>query len=241
MNPKLGRRFANTAAVALAIGALSLFPARGSCDEVHFVHANGSTEPIDARCVETDKCDAKWLTCAYSPYSGRKLRVAIARSEPTAVVTDVPVSSVEDLLIQALLQTNRVTVVERTDDKGRLDYIIGVSVSNAGTEHRDAGGLAGRVIGGGLGLGGLGVNRNKTKLAVTFRLIDAKSEEVVSAQTVEGSSTVSTVNLGALGLGGGGGAAAATSGWKSPSLAAAAHVCADKVAYLVSQVASRTD
>jgi curli biogenesis system outer membrane secretion channel CsgG len=140
------------------------------------------------------------------------------------------------MLIQALLATNRVVVVEHADGANNVDYVVGVSVGDAGTEHRGVGGAAGGVIAGGLGLGGLGVNRNKTRLAVTFRLINPKTDEVVAAQTVEGSCTVSTVGLGALGIGGGGGAAGGTGGWKTPSLAAAARVCANKIAYLITQM-----
>jgi curli biogenesis system outer membrane secretion channel CsgG len=232
------RRVDRPAALSLptivAIVVVLATPHGAAAQDANFVDKKGRQQPIETMCLNTDKCDSKWLSVQYPSYAGRKLRVVIAHKTEATTATEWSVGGVEDMLIQALLQTGRVTILE--DSGGhRPDYIIGVTVNNAGSEQRGTGGLAGAAIGSGLGLGGLGVNKNRTRLAMTVRLVNAETDEVESVLTVEGTASASSLNLGGLGIGARAGGAGGTSGWKSPSLAAAAQVCANKAAYRLVQ------
>ena len=92
----------------------------------------------------------------------------------------------------------------------RIGKVLGVnalvlgSVTQFGTERKDfnAGGIGGRR--GGLGAGRVGTREGKALVAVTARLIDINTGEVLASATGHGQSSRSGLLLGGLAVGGGG-------------------------------------
>jgi curli biogenesis system outer membrane secretion channel CsgG len=150
---------------------------------------------------------------------------------------------VADLLVERLLQVPGIRVIERrrldlvaserrlaAEDSGRLRgttrdgssapllqarYIITGSVTRFGTEERR--GLGG--LGGGFGLGALGIKRPKTQVALTARVIDATTGEIMASMTGTGVSTKGgAVLVGGIGGGVGGGVAITSSEFRASAL-----------------------
>jgi curli biogenesis system outer membrane secretion channel CsgG len=167
---------------------------------------------------------------------------------------------IADLLVERLLQVPGIRVVERrrldllageqrlaTGDtrdtaRGRVPptilrarYIITGSVTRFGTEERR--GLGG--LGGAFGLGGLGFKRPKTQVALTARVIDATTGEVIASMTGNGTSTKGGSILIAGGAGGAGGGVAITSGeFRASALGEATERAIDA---LVGELTSKRD
>jgi curli biogenesis system outer membrane secretion channel CsgG len=166
---------------------------------------------------------------------------------PTQVTGDGPGDAIgvgiADLLVERLLEVPGFRVVERrrldllmseqilgtTDSTARRDtvgvpdrgamlrarYIITGSVTRFGTEERR--GLGG--VGGGFGLGALGFKRPKTQVALTARLIDATTGEVVASVSATGTSTKGgSVLIGGGGGGAGGGVAIGSGEFRASAL-----------------------
>ncbi len=143
---------------------------------------------------------------------------------------------VADLLVERLLEIPGIRVVERRrldlllsehrlavgDTAARRDttvlrarYIITGSVTRFGTEERR--GLGG--LGGAFGLGALGLKRPKTQVALTARVIDAATGEIVMSMTGNGLSTKGGgILIGGIGGGIGGGVAITSSEFRESAL-----------------------
>ena len=91
--------------VVLAASMTSPNPA--AAQGIGFIDKSGASQPIENKCLTTDKCDAKWLSLQYPSYAGKKLRVAVTRNSEPSAATEWSVSGVEDILVRALLQTKR--------------------------------------------------------------------------------------------------------------------------------------
>jgi len=163
---------------------------------------------------------------------------------------------IADLLVERLLSVPGIRVIERR----RLDlirseqrlmagdtlpardtmilharYIITGSVTRFGTEERR--GLGG--VGGAFGLGALGLKRPKTQVALTARVIDAVTGEIVMSMTGNGISTKGGgVLIGGVGGGVGGGVAVTSSEFRESALGEAT---GRAVEALAAQIASKRD
>jgi curli biogenesis system outer membrane secretion channel CsgG len=148
---------------------------------------------------------------------------------------------VADLLVARLLEVPGIRVVERR----RLDllmseqrlagrdttanvlharYIITGSVTRFGTEERR--GLGG--LGGSFGLAALGFKRPKTQVALTARVIDATTGEIIASMTGAGISTKGgSVLIGGVGGGIGGGVALGSGEFRASALGEATERAVD--------------
>lgn len=148
------------------------------------------------------------------PYSGPKARVALADFDVKAAkATNEIGSGLREMLITALINSNRFSVLERQalnavmqeqelsvsgaaqtgsgPQRGKIktaDLIITAAVTEF--EPQASGGKAGLGGGGGVGsgvLGGLlGAALNKAHMALDIRIVDTSSSEVLAATRVQG-------------------------------------------------------
>lgn len=148
------------------------------------------------------------------PYSGPKARVAIADFDVKAArATGEIGTGLREMLVTALMNSNRFSVVERQvlgavmqeqelaasgaaqqgsgAQRGKIktaDLIVTAAVTEF--EPQASGGAAGIGGGGGVGsgvLGGLlGASMNKAHMALDIRIIDASTSEVLAATRVQG-------------------------------------------------------
>ena len=149
------------------------------------------------------------------PYSGPKARLAVANFEVKAAKATGEIGSgLREMLVTALVNSNRFSVVERQElgavmqeqelaasgaaqsgsggpQRGKIktaDLIITASVTEF--EPQASGGRAGIGGGGGVGsgvLGGLlGAALNKAHMALDIRIIDTSTSEVLAATRVQG-------------------------------------------------------
>jgi curli biogenesis system outer membrane secretion channel CsgG len=149
------------------------------------------------------------------PYSGPKARIAVADFEIKAAKAGYEIGSgLREMLITALVNSNRFSVVERQalnaviqeqelsaqgaaqagaggPKRGNIktaDLIITAAVTEF--EPRASGGRAGIGGGGGVGSGVLGAllggSLNKAHMALDMRIIDASTSEVLAATRVQG-------------------------------------------------------
>jgi curli biogenesis system outer membrane secretion channel CsgG len=140
---------------------------------------------------------------------------------------------VADLLVARLVEMPGIRVVERrrldlllseqrlagggdtTAHVLRARYIITGSVTRFGTEERRGLGA----LGAGFGLGALGFKRPKTQVALTARIIDATTGEVIASVTGSGTSRKGGgILLGGIGGGVGGGVAIGSSEFRASAL-----------------------
>lgn len=163
----------------------------------------------------TAKVDSTAGTQPLPAYSGPKARIAIADFEVKAAKAGGEIGSgLREMLITALINSNRFSVVERqalgavmqeqelgasgASQQGALgaqrgkiktaDLIITAAVTEF--EPQASGGRAGIGGGGGAGsgiLGGLlGASLNKAHMALDIRIVDASTSEVLAATRVQG-------------------------------------------------------
>jgi len=149
------------------------------------------------------------------PYSGPKARIAVADFEVKAAKATGEIGSgLREMLVTALVNSNRFSVVERQElsavmqeqelaasgaaqsgsggpQRGKLktaDLIITAAVTEF--EPQASGGRAGVGGGGGVGsgvLGGLlGAALNKAHMALDIRIVDTSTSEVLAATRVQG-------------------------------------------------------
>ena len=153
-------------------------------------------------------------TTPLPPYSGPRARIAVADFEVKAAKATGEIGSgLREMLITALVNSNRFRVVERqalsavmqeqelaasgaaapstSAQRGQIktaDIIITAAVTEF--EPQASGGAAGIGGGGGVGsglLGGLlGASLNKAHMALDIRIIDTSTSEVLAATRVQG-------------------------------------------------------
>ncbi len=151
---------------------------------------------------------------ALPPYSGPKARVAIADFEVKAAKATWEIGSgLREMLITALINSNRFSVVERQAleavmreqelsasgaaeegariERGKIrtaDLIITAAVTEF--EPQASGGRAGVGGGGSIGRGALGAllggALNKAHMALDIRVIDTSTSEIIAATRVQG-------------------------------------------------------
>lgn len=152
---------------------------------------------------------------ALPPYSGPRARIAIADFDVKAAKATGEIGSgLREMLVTALINSNRFSVVERQalaavmqeqelsasgaaqagaggPQRGRIktaDLIISAAVTEF--EPQASGGKAGIGGGGGVGsgiLGGLlGAALNKAHMALDLRIVDTSTSEVLAATRVQG-------------------------------------------------------
>lgn len=152
------------------------------------------------------------------PYSGPKARIAVADFDVKAAKAGGQIGSgLREMLITALINSNRFSVLERQalgavmqeqelsasgaaqagaggPQRGKIktaDLIITAAVTEF--EPQASGGRAGIGGGGGVGsgiLGGLlGASLNKAHMALDIRIVDSSTSEVLSATRVQGQAT----------------------------------------------------
>ena len=86
-----------------------------------------------------------------------------------------------------------------------VKYVIAGSVTKFGTEQSSKGIGGGGFGGGKFGLGGVGTSKGKANVAITARIIDVQTGEIMASAKGEGTSKRSGFLLGGAGGGGGGG------------------------------------
>lgn len=177
-------------------------------------------------------------------YSGPKARISVADFDvKTTKATGEIGSGLREMLIAALINSNRFSVVERKaqaavmqDEELSADLIITVTIS--AFEPQASGGRAGVGGGGGAGsgvLGGLlGAAFNKAHMVLDIRIGDASTSEVLAARPVQGqASDVAGVIkggfLGSLGL------AAGLSAYANTPMEKAIRICIIEAVRYISQ------
>jgi len=120
-------------------------------------------------------------------YSGPKAKIAVADFDvKTAKAGGTIGSDLREILVTALINSNRFKVVER--QASTADLIITTAVTEF--EPQASGGRAGIGGGGGVGsgrLGGLmGASLNKARMTLEIRIVDASTSVVLAVSTVQG-------------------------------------------------------
>ncbi len=204
-------------------------------------------------------------TTALPPYSGPKARVAVADFEVKAAKATGEIGSgLREMLVTALINSNRFSVVERQDlkavmqeqelaasgaaqsgsgpQRGKIktaDLIISAAVTEF--EPKATGGAAGIGAGAKVGsgvLGGLlGGALNKAHMALDIRIIDASSSEVLAATRVQGQASDIAGGIG-LGFLGNWGLGAGLSGYANTPMEKAIRVCIIEAVRYISQTIS---
>lgn len=177
-------------------------------------------------------------------YSGPKARIVVADFDvKTTKATGETGSGLREMLVTALINSNRFSVVERKvqaavmqDEELSADLIITATISEF--EPQASGGRAGVGGGGGAGsgvLGGLlGAALNKAHMVLDIRIVDTSTSEVLAARPVQGqASDVAGVIkggfLGSLGL------AAGLSAYANTPMEKAIRICIIEAVRYISQ------
>lgn len=200
------------------------------------------------------------IRLAVMKVDNKTANVEQARDTEAWVIThraaEVPVAAIEELITTALFNTRRFTLVERKDLEGVLgEQDLGAS----GRVAQPSAAKIGKVLGaqyqifaavnewtpqkgkvkGGLGgivpgaLGGLKAGKSEAEVAISFKIVDATTSEVLQAITAR--ATAGNWNLG-VGLGGliGAGAAGGAIGIeKNSPVSYAVQSCINKAAYQI--------
>ena len=137
-------------------------------------------------------------------YSGPKARIAVADFDvKTAKAGSAIGSGLREILVAALINSNRFNVVER--QALNADLIITAAVTEF--EPQASGGRQGLGGGGGVGsgrLGGLlGASLNKARMALDIRIVEASTSGVLATAPVQGQASDISGNImtGSLGNG----------------------------------------
>lgn len=174
-------------------------------------------------------------------YSGPKARVTVADFEVKAAKAGGEISSgLREMLVTALVNSNRFNVVERQalSAAKAADLIIAVTVTEF--EPQSSGGRAGIGGGGGIGNGVLGTllggALNKAHMALDIRIVNTSTSGVLAAKPVQGqasdiSGSIMTGFFGHWGLGAG------LSAYANTPMEKAIRVCiAEAVRYLAKTI-----
>jgi len=200
---------------------------------------------------------------ALTPYSGPKARLAVADFEVKASKATGEIGSgLREMLVTALVNSNRFSVVERQKlgavkqeqelaasgasqsdsagpQKGKIktaDLIVTASVTEF--EPHASGGRAGVGGGGGSGSGVwgglLGAALNKAHMALEIRIVDTSTSEVLAATRVQGQAS-DIAGGGRGGFFGSWGLGAGLSAYANSPMEKAIRVCISEAARYVSQ------
>lgn len=206
------------------------------------------------------KAEAVSAVPSLPPYSGPKARVAVARFDVRAAKANQAIGDgLRDMLVTALVQSQRFSVVERQDlaavlqeqelsatgavqrgakvPRGRIKG-ADLLIVGAVTEFEPGASGGGAGIGGGgwaSVFGGLGGALKKAHLAIDLRVIDAATSEVIAATKIEGEAK--DVKLGGLlgGAFGGGALAGALGAYAKTPMEKAVRICIAKAVEYLSQ------
>jgi len=130
---------------------------------------------------------AKPIIVTLPVYSGLKARLAVADFDiKTAKATNEIGTGLQEMLAEALLNTNRFIIAQRQETKA--DLIITATIMEF--EPQFSGGSDGIGGGGGVGSGNfgglLGASLNKAHMTLEIRVVDASTSEVLAATQVQG-------------------------------------------------------
>jgi curli biogenesis system outer membrane secretion channel CsgG len=214
----------------------------------------------------TAQVDNNAGTQAMPPYSGPKARIAVADFEVKAAKANYEIGSgLREMLITALVNSNRFSVVERQalsavmqeqelsasgaaqagsgPQRGNIrtaDLIVTAAVTEF--EPQASGGSAGIGGGGGVGsgiLGGmLGAALNKAHMALDIRIVDTSTSEVLAATRVQGQASDIAGGFMAGLLGTNGGLGVGLSAYSNTPMEKAIRVCIIEAVRYLSQTIS---
>jgi curli biogenesis system outer membrane secretion channel CsgG len=132
------------------------------------------------------------------------------------LVNDGSFRVIERKRLQALLAEQNFSNSDRADPSAKtvaslgkalgVKYLIVGSVTKFGTEQSNKSVGGGAFGGGRFGIGGVGTSQGKANVAITARVIDVSTGEIMASAKGEGTSKRSGLLLGGGGGGGGGGA-----------------------------------
>jgi curli biogenesis system outer membrane secretion channel CsgG len=180
---------------------------------VSFVAGVSGCATLDQMTQPTAQVDNNAGAQAMPPYSGPKARIAVAEFDVKAAKAGGEIGSgLKEMLVTALVSSNRFRVVERQvldhvmqeqelaasgaaqaegPQRGQIktaDIIITAAVTEF--EPQASGGAGGIGGGGGVGSGVLGAllgaSLNKAHMALDIRVIDTSTSEVLAATRVQG-------------------------------------------------------
>ncbi len=210
----------------------------------------------------TAQVDNNAGTQGMPPYSGTKARIAVADFEVKAAkATNEIGTGLREMLVTALINSNRFSVVERqalaavmqeqelaasgaaqagtSAQRGKIktaDLIVTAAVTEF--EPKATGGKAGIGGGGKVGsgiLGGvIGGALNKAHMALDIRIVDTSTSEILAATRVQGQASDIKGALG-IGFGGNWGLGAGLSGYANTPMEKAIRVCIIEAVKYVSQ------
>ena len=211
----------------------------------------------------TAQVDNNAGAAALPPYSGPKARVAVADFDVKAAKATFEIGSgLREMLITALINSNRFSVLERQvlnavmqeqelsasgaaqagaggPVRGKIktaDIIVTAAVTEF--EPQASGGAAGIGGGGGIGagiLGGLlGASLNKAHMALDLRIVDTSTSEVLAATRVQGQATDIAGGIG-MGFVGGWALGAGLGAYSNTPMEKAIRVCIIEAVRYVSQ------
>ena len=217
--------------------------------EAFFRDGEGEEWPV-AEPMEKNE-DRDWLFLQYTEYPGPKSRLAIMWIEnkaPDAMHSEVPVSAIEDLMTTAMHQTKRFHLVERKLIQAQLDE---QNFGASGRVSSQTAAKAGLNLGadyqmfasvnewtprkskGEGGWGAFGIGVSVAEVAMSFKVIDTVSSEVVFSETIRAEGDDRKLNFMVLGI-------PASLGGRSP-VSYAVQSCINKAAYvIVSKLKQRT-
>jgi curli biogenesis system outer membrane secretion channel CsgG len=131
------------------------------------------------------------------------------------LVNDGSFRVIERKRLDAILAEQNFSNSERADPSAKtvaqigkalgVKYLVVGSVTKFGTEQSSKSFGGGGFGGGGLGLGSIGTSKGKANVAITARIIDTTTGEIMASAKGEGTSKRSGFLLGGAGAGGGGG------------------------------------
>lgn len=185
----------------------------------------------------TAQVDTTAAVSALPPYSGPKARIVVADFEAkVAKVTSEVGAGLREILVSALINTNRFSIVERQVLNKSADLFIAAAVAEF--EPQASGGAAGVGGGGGVGsgiMGGiLGGALNKAHIALDIRIVDTASSKVLAATRVQGQASDVTSAIKA-GLSRKQGLGAALSTYANTPMEKAIRICITEAVRYISQ------
>lgn len=237
----------------------------------YFKTNKGETKPIQAP-LERNK-DQDWMFLQFHDYVGPKSRIAVmpvdnktasaevagrTNTDNAVLVTrrlaEVPVASIEELLVTAFVNSHRYRLVERkavgaavaeqdlaTSGRvaqqgaaatGRLigaQFLVFAAVNEWSPEKSSTGG-GGAGVGGGF-LGAVGIRKGTAEVAMSFRLVDATTGEVLSAMTERATAGNWGIGFGGVGGGGGGAGGGLVGIERNTPMSYAVQACINKAVY----------
>jgi curli biogenesis system outer membrane secretion channel CsgG len=200
--------------------------------EGFFVNDKGVPSPVLQPIEQND--DKSWMFLRFTDYTGPKVRVAVMKvenrtasaqaasdTEATVVTRDaaeVPVSGIEEILSNAIYNTNRFELVDRKDIEKSLseqdlgasgrakkgtavktgqilgaDYMIYATINEWTPVKSRVGGGGGSIAN---PLSALGVQRSVSEVAMSFRVVDSSTSKVLFTTIERASAGIWGLDLG---------------------------------------------